>query len=92
MTDDSHSSSGGRATFTRMVRKLRVTGFILGLLFDPEDGGDTFLRNVGGLLPNYMELEPRISYSSGYLLRVAHNVVRSRIEVSSCNVFVLSKT
>jgi hypothetical protein len=23
------------------------TGFLLGLFFDPEDGGDMFLRNVG---------------------------------------------
>jgi hypothetical protein len=23
------------------------TGFLLGIFFDPEDGGDMFLRNVG---------------------------------------------
>jgi hypothetical protein len=32
--------------------------FLFGL-FNPEDGGDTFLRNVGGLIPKYMELQPR---------------------------------
>jgi hypothetical protein len=35
--------------------------FSLGLLFEPEDGGDAFLRTVGGLLPNYMALQPRQS-------------------------------
>jgi hypothetical protein len=27
---------------------------------NPEDGGDAFLRNVGGLLSNYMALQLRI--------------------------------
>jgi hypothetical protein len=25
---------------------------LLGLVFDPEDGNDMFLRNIGGFLPN----------------------------------------
>jgi hypothetical protein len=32
-------------------------------LTDPEDRGDKFIRNVGGLLPNYMALQPKISNS-----------------------------
>jgi hypothetical protein len=30
---------------------LLLAGFLFHLLCDPEDGDDTFLRNVGGLLP-----------------------------------------
>jgi hypothetical protein len=33
------------------------TGFFLGLLFDPENGGGMFLQNVQ-FSPNCMELEP----------------------------------
>jgi hypothetical protein len=40
---------------------LSIPGFLLGLLFYPEDGGDAFLRNVDGTLLNYTALEPRRS-------------------------------
>jgi hypothetical protein len=33
-----------------------------GLLFDPEDGGNTFVRNVGKLLPDYITSHPRRQY------------------------------
>jgi hypothetical protein len=35
---------------------LLITCFLLGSLFDPEDGDDTFLQNVAGPLPNYTAL------------------------------------
>jgi hypothetical protein len=34
-------------------------GFLLGLFFDPEDGGYLFLRNVGRLSADYTGLYPR---------------------------------
>jgi hypothetical protein len=34
-------------------------GFLLGLLFSPDNGGDLFLRNVGWLSTDYMALHPR---------------------------------
>jgi hypothetical protein len=36
----------------QLASSLVSTGFLLGLQFDPEDGGDMFLRNVG-LSSNY---------------------------------------
>jgi hypothetical protein len=39
-------------------------GFLLGLFFDSEDGGDIFLRNVGWLSADYTALYPRRQYSS----------------------------
>jgi hypothetical protein len=33
--------------------------FLLGLFFDPEDGGDIFLRNVGEISTDYTALYPR---------------------------------
>jgi hypothetical protein len=33
----------------RKKSRLLNAGLLLGLLFEPEDGGDIFLRNLGGL-------------------------------------------
>jgi hypothetical protein len=40
------------------------TGFLLGLLFDPEDGDDTFLKNASEFVLNYTALQSRRWYSS----------------------------
>jgi hypothetical protein len=34
-------------------------GFLLGLFFNPEDGGNIFLQNVGGLSTDYTALYTR---------------------------------
>jgi hypothetical protein len=36
------------------MRDLFHSGFLLGLFFYPEDGGDMFLRNVGKLSSDYL--------------------------------------
>jgi hypothetical protein len=43
---------------------LLHASFSLGLLSDPDDGGDMFLRNVGWLSPHYTALYPRRQNSS----------------------------
>jgi hypothetical protein len=40
------------------------TGVFLGSFFDPEDGGDMILRNVGCLSTDYTALYPRRQYYS----------------------------
>jgi hypothetical protein len=49
---------------SKLQTGLLLTDFLLRLLFCREDGGDIFLRMVGGLLPNYMATHHRRSYSS----------------------------
>jgi hypothetical protein len=44
-------------------------GFLLGLFFRPEDGGDIFLRNVGLILTDYTALYPR-RYNCSYRIFV----------------------
>jgi hypothetical protein len=38
-------------------RGLSLVVFLLGLLFEPEDGADMFLRNAGRILRTYMGSE-----------------------------------
>jgi hypothetical protein len=51
-----HAVSIGKLT-------LFLGGFMLGLLLDPEHGGNVFLRNVE-YSPQYMALHPRRMYAS----------------------------
>jgi hypothetical protein len=41
------------------VQRLLIADVLLSLLFDPEDGGNSFLRKFDGLLPNYTALRSR---------------------------------
>jgi hypothetical protein len=34
--------------------------YVLGLFFNPEDAGRTFLRNIGKTVPDYTALHPKI--------------------------------
>jgi hypothetical protein len=47
-------TSGSKSKPSKLTLPPASTGFLLGLLFDPEDGGDMFPLNVG-LSLNYME-------------------------------------
>jgi hypothetical protein len=38
------------------IKLMKKYYFLLGLFFDPEDGGDMFLRNVGGISTDYTAL------------------------------------
>jgi hypothetical protein len=44
---------------TIMKQVARSDGFVLGLFFDHEDGGNTFLRNVIRLSTDYTVSYPR---------------------------------
>jgi hypothetical protein len=45
-------------------RKILLARWFAELFFDPEDGGDTFLRNVGYNSTDYKASYPRRLYSS----------------------------
>jgi hypothetical protein len=45
-------------------KHLLYVDFLLHLLFDPEEGSDTFFRNIHGLLPDYTASHSRKQYSS----------------------------
>jgi hypothetical protein len=63
MYEDEKGSSTFRASVER-VGHVCWTRWFAELFFDPEDGGDTFLRNVGCNSTDYTALYPRRWYSS----------------------------
>jgi hypothetical protein len=52
-------SSGSKRKQTQFA--LACAGNLLALLLYAEEGDDTFIQSVCGILPNYMALLPRIS-------------------------------
>jgi hypothetical protein len=46
-------------TVSKSACLLLLAGFILDLLFNPEDGSSMFLQNTNGLLLDYIALHPR---------------------------------
>jgi hypothetical protein len=51
-------SSGSKNKLSKEPPRSRRQVALLSLLYDPECGSRMFLRNVGGLLPNYTPLRP----------------------------------
>jgi hypothetical protein len=64
-TSPPSSGSNNRPRKKPAWEQVANGGFLLGLFFDLEDGGDMFLWNVGWLpMDYYMTLYPRRQYSS----------------------------
>jgi hypothetical protein len=51
----------------RQARNEHEAGSMLGSLFDPEDGGDMCLRNIGSFPVDHTALYPRKYNYSNYL-------------------------
>jgi hypothetical protein len=70
----------------RSQRGIRWQTGIFFCLFDPEDGGNMFLRKVGWLSTDYTALFPRIQYFSGvYMFSILGLVSRSwGMEIRGC--------
>jgi hypothetical protein len=56
--------NGWKDFYESFYCRLHFAAFLFGLLFDMEDGGDIFLRNVVLFFSNYTALQPRTAYSS----------------------------
>jgi hypothetical protein len=54
----------GRRISGALLSTFFQAGFLLGVFFEPEDGGDMFLRNDGWLSRDYTVLYPRREYAS----------------------------
>jgi hypothetical protein len=54
-----HLSSGSKNKPSKKACYMLHAGFLLGLFFHPEDGGNLLLQNIGWLSVDYMELCPK---------------------------------
>jgi hypothetical protein len=50
-------------------------GFLLGLFFDAEDGGDMFLRNTGLLSMDYTVLNPKTELFIAHYVQFLHLLI-----------------
>jgi hypothetical protein len=58
-TSYSHNFGSRECNVSRALLCLLNAGFVLGLLFSPEDGGDIFLWNISWLSPGYTAVYTR---------------------------------
>jgi hypothetical protein len=58
-----HSTVISSVSSHRLKNWRKSVGFLLGLLFDPEDGRNTFSRNMDKLMPDYTASHPKTEYS-----------------------------
>jgi hypothetical protein len=87
-----HSSSGlkSKLGFTCW---LLLVGFLLCILFDPEEGGDMFLRNDGTLSTEYIALYPRRYNSSSifmFIIRVIY-IVKSCEQIPGQLIWIVTR-
>jgi hypothetical protein len=71
---------------SKLMKELAYCCFLFGILFGAEGGGDKLPRNVDGLLPKCMLLQPRIlCFSVRELLRVKTEISDYRYYVTLNN-------
>jgi hypothetical protein len=61
---------------------------MFGLFFDNKDGGYTFLRNVGELLPSCKALQPKIIYSSFH--DILSDLVTATLNLQQISKYVIA--
>jgi hypothetical protein len=64
-----------RGTYHLILLATRIhVGILLGLFFDPEDGGNMFLQNIGQLSTDYKALYPRWQSSTKRFVFIVSDV------------------
>jgi hypothetical protein len=76
-----------------VISYLLHAGFLLGLFFDPENGGDMYLRNVGWLSADYTALFPRRQNSGNNITFQKPHYIYTKCNICSLlvNLWTLTK-